>query len=590
MKEQGFFEFQTPILTASSPGGRARLSGAVAAASGQVLRAAAGAAAVQAAHHDRGLRPLLPDRALLPRRGRARRPLARRVLSARRRDELRHPGGRVRRGRAGAARRVRGVFRRQAGDAEVSAHSVCRGDARNTAPTSPTCAIRSRCRTCRRISAARASRCSHESWIKCRRRRCWAIPAPGRRQPRSFCDRMNAWAQSEGAAGARLHRLCSRKAGKVIGRGPVANNVGAGRDRSAIRAQLGLEGRRRGVLRRRRSGCSSSSSPGRRAPRSARSSASSPRTASSSAGSSISRCTNGTRRRRRSTSPTTRSPCRTWRSTNSLRSTRTISDKILAIKAIQYDIVCNGIELSSGAIRNHRPDVMKKAFAHRRLRRERAGAEVRRHAARALARRAAARRHRARHRPHRHAAVRRGEPARGRAVPDEPARRGSDDGRAVGGDAPSSCASCTSGSNCRRSVTADRYPILLRSRRRTGGVGTNHAAIVICRAYVRSRDRRCYARLPGVGAKCARAADAENLRRASALQSGAQPVLSARPGAGGFPPQQRRRASSPTAGPTRAPISSSRPRRRGCGWCRSSGLTARATTCRTGRPIRRSTT
>jgi aspartyl-tRNA synthetase len=38
-------------------------------------------------------------------------------------------------------------------------------------------------------------------------------------------------------------------------------------------------------------------------------------------------------------------------------------EKILAIKAIQYDIVCNGTELSSGAIRNHRPDVMKKAFA-----------------------------------------------------------------------------------------------------------------------------------------------------------------------------------------------------------------------------------
>jgi aspartyl-tRNA synthetase len=37
--------------------------------------------------------------------------------------------------------------------------------------------------------------------------------------------------------------------------------------------------------------------------------------------------------------------------------------KILSIKAIQYDIVCNGTELSSGAIRNHRPDVMKKAFA-----------------------------------------------------------------------------------------------------------------------------------------------------------------------------------------------------------------------------------
>jgi aspartyl-tRNA synthetase len=34
----------------------------------------------------------------------------------------------------------------------------------------------------------------------------------------------------------------------------------------------------------------------------------------------------------------------------------------LAIKAFQYDIVCNGVELSSGAIRNHRPDIMYKAF------------------------------------------------------------------------------------------------------------------------------------------------------------------------------------------------------------------------------------
>ena len=34
----------------------------------------------------------------------------------------------------------------------------------------------------------------------------------------------------------------------------------------------------------------------------------------------------------------------------------------LTIKALQYDIVCNGVELSSGAIRNHRPDIMYKAF------------------------------------------------------------------------------------------------------------------------------------------------------------------------------------------------------------------------------------
>ena len=35
----------------------------------------------------------------------------------------------------------------------------------------------------------------------------------------------------------------------------------------------------------------------------------------------------------------------------------------LDILAYQYDIVCNGTELSSGAIRNHRPDIMRKAFA-----------------------------------------------------------------------------------------------------------------------------------------------------------------------------------------------------------------------------------
>src|SRR6185295_17356293 len=35
----------------------------------------------------------------------------------------------------------------------------------------------------------------------------------------------------------------------------------------------------------------------------------------------------------------------------------------LTIKAFQYDIVCNGVELSSGAIRNHRADIMYKAFS-----------------------------------------------------------------------------------------------------------------------------------------------------------------------------------------------------------------------------------
>jgi aspartyl-tRNA synthetase len=42
---------------------------------------------------------------------------------------------------------------------------------------------------------------------------------------------------------------------------------------------------------------------------------------------------------------------------------RADEERVLGVTAIQYDIVCNGIELSSGAIRNHRPEVMKKAFA-----------------------------------------------------------------------------------------------------------------------------------------------------------------------------------------------------------------------------------
>jgi aspartyl-tRNA synthetase len=34
-----------------------------------------------------------------------------------------------------------------------------------------------------------------------------------------------------------------------------------------------------------------------------------------------------------------------------------------AVLAYQYDLVCNGVELSSGAVRNHRPDIMEAAFA-----------------------------------------------------------------------------------------------------------------------------------------------------------------------------------------------------------------------------------
>ncbi len=63
-----------------------------------------------------------------------------------------------------------------------------------------------------------------------------------------------------------------------------------------------------------------------------------------------------TKSSRRSTSATTPSRCRRarWK--------RWRRKDPLDILAWQYDIVCNGVELSSGAIRNHRPDIMYKAF------------------------------------------------------------------------------------------------------------------------------------------------------------------------------------------------------------------------------------
>ncbi len=69
---QGFYEIETPMFIRSHPRGRPRLPRALAAEPGQVLRAAAVAAAVQADPHGLGLRQVLPDRPLLPRRGRPR--------------------------------------------------------------------------------------------------------------------------------------------------------------------------------------------------------------------------------------------------------------------------------------------------------------------------------------------------------------------------------------------------------------------------------------------------------------------------------------------------------------------------------------
>ena len=65
----------------------------------------------------------------------------------------------------------------------------------------------------------------------------WAIPAP-RGGSRAFCDRMNSWAQGEGQPGLGYIFYALDNAA-IVGRGPVANNLGAERTEK-LRAQLGL--------------------------------------------------------------------------------------------------------------------------------------------------------------------------------------------------------------------------------------------------------------------------------------------------------------------------------------------------------------
>ena len=192
----------------------------------------------------------------------------------------------------------------------------------------------------------------------------WALPAPGGGQ-RTFADRMNAWAQSEGQPGLGYILFFDRakdettlaadpNATGVGARGPLANNIGPERA-AAIRAALGLTPATRRSSSRaiQTSSPNSPASPGRRW---GRSSSSSTRTGSSSAGSSTSRCSSGTRRRRRSISRTIRSRCR-----KGGLEALTNADP-LTIKAFQYDVACNGYELASGGVRNHRPEAMVKAF------------------------------------------------------------------------------------------------------------------------------------------------------------------------------------------------------------------------------------
>ena len=237
MGEAGFTEYSTPILTASSPEGARDFLVPSPHPRGQVLRAAAGAADLQAADHGVGLRPLFPDRAVLPRRGPARRPPAGRVLPARPRDEFRRAGGCVRRP---SSRWIRGVFETFANGKPVTQklpripyeeamrkYGTDKPDLRNP------------------IEMQDVSEHFRGSGFKVfagilandPKAQVWAIPARTGGSS-AFCDRMNAWAQGEGQPG--LGYIFWRKEGeKIEGAGPVAKNIGEERT-EAIRTQLGL--------------------------------------------------------------------------------------------------------------------------------------------------------------------------------------------------------------------------------------------------------------------------------------------------------------------------------------------------------------
>ena len=178
-----------------------------------------------------------------------------------------------------------------------------------------------------------------------------AIPAPGgAAQPRSYFDRMQDWAKRAGRGRPRLcHARRERRArpdralpGRRA-RGGVARGDRRGSGRRGVL--------RRGQARQGRGAC-------RRGPQqsSATTSTCLRKARSASAGSSISRCTSATRRRAGSASATTRSPCRRagwrrWKAWTRWRSRRSSTTSSATASSSR-----------PGAIRNHDPAIMYKAF------------------------------------------------------------------------------------------------------------------------------------------------------------------------------------------------------------------------------------
>ncbi|MDE2166837.1 MAG: aspartate--tRNA ligase [Alphaproteobacteria bacterium] len=179
--------------------------------------------------------------------------------------------------------------------------------------------------------------------------RVWAIPAPGGGN-RAFCDRMNSWAQDEGQPG--MGYIFFRGA---EGAGPIATNLGSDRT-EALRAQLDLK-----------DGDAVFFVAGR--PETFRPFAAAARL---KLGHDLKLVRDGVfefcwivdfpmYERNEETGKIEFSHNPFSMPQGGL--TALESQDPLTIKAFQYDIVCNGVELSSGAIRNHRPDIMYKAFA-----------------------------------------------------------------------------------------------------------------------------------------------------------------------------------------------------------------------------------
>ncbi|MEN6541020.1 aspartate--tRNA ligase [Parvibaculum sp.] len=181
----------------------------------------------------------------------------------------------------------------------------------------------------------------------------WAIPAPGGGN-RAFCDRMNGWAQGEGQPGLGYIFYRSEN-GTLEGAGPLAKNIGPERTEQ-LRVDLGLkEGDAVFFV------------------------AGLPKNFTAFAGAARTRIGKELNLIEEGIFKfcwIVDFPMFEWNedekrvdfSHNPFSMPQGGLEALenqdpLTINAYQYDIVCNGVELSSGAIRNHKPEIMYKAFA-----------------------------------------------------------------------------------------------------------------------------------------------------------------------------------------------------------------------------------